>query len=101
VIIGRIIGWILLALGFMVLGHDTLNFLNTDEWHSILLGELWYMVDPQGLNFTQAITQRYLFPALWDPIVTTVLLWPAWADFIIPGALLLIIFRKRKKSDHR
>lgn len=97
-IIGRVIGWILLALGFMALGHDFLNYLNSDAWQSILLGELWYMLDAQGLNFTQAIIQRYLFPALWDPTITTVLLWPAWADFIVPGMVFLIIFHKRKKA---
>jgi hypothetical protein len=100
-IIGRIIGWIFLAAGFMVLGHDCLQFLNSGEWNSILLGELWYKFDAQGLNFTQAIIQRYVSEYLWDPILLTVLLWPAWLDFLVPGILITVLFRKRRKASTR
>ncbi|TNE42024.1 MAG: hypothetical protein EP348_00405 [Alphaproteobacteria bacterium] len=81
----------------MVLGHDALMFLNTESWQPIPLGQLWYNLDAQGLNLVQAIIQRYLFPGLWDPTITTVLLWPAWLDFLVPGILLSIIFFKRRK----
>ena len=33
----------------------------------VAAGELWYALDRGSLNFAQAITQRYLHPALWDP----------------------------------
>ncbi|MCF8467284.1 MAG: hypothetical protein K9G33_07770 [Sneathiella sp.] len=98
VIIGRIIGWIFIGIAFLVLGHDILQYLNNGSWQSILLGELWFNLDPQGLNFTQAIIQRYLFPSLWDPIITTVLLWPAWLDFLVPGVILVTVFYKRRKQ---
>ncbi|MEX1037007.1 MAG: hypothetical protein WDZ54_13735 [Sneathiella sp.] len=100
-IIGRIIGWILIGSAFLVLGHDILKYLNTEAWHSILLGELWYNLNPQGLNLTQAIVQRYLTPILWDPVILTVLLWPAWAVFLLPGVVLLLLFRKRRTSSGR
>ncbi len=98
VIVGRIIGWIFLAAAFMVLGHDILQYLNTESWHSILLGELWYDLNPRGLNFMQAIIQRYVLAALWDPVITTVLLWPAWLDFLVPGIILVAIFHKRRNQ---
>lgn len=98
-IIGRLIGWAFIAIAFMVLGRDLLQFLNTGELQFILLGELWFKVFPEGLNLTQAIVQRYLFPSLWDPVILTLLLWPAWLDFFVPGFVLIILFRKRKNRN--
>ncbi|MEH6545140.1 MAG: hypothetical protein V7701_01840 [Sneathiella sp.] len=95
-IIGRLVGWVLIALAFMVLGHDLLQYLSTGELQFILLGELWYNLFPEGLNLAQAIVQRYLFPSLWDPVILTFLLWPAWLDFFVPGVVLILLFRKRK-----
>ncbi|WP_339713408.1 hypothetical protein [uncultured Sneathiella sp.] len=100
-IIGRLIGWILVGCAFLVLGHDILQYLNTEAWHSILLGELWYNLNPQGLNLTQAIVQRYLTPVLWDPVILTVLLWPAWLVFLAPGVVFLLLCRKRRPAGGR
>ena len=100
-IIGRLIGWAFIAIAFMVLGRDLLQFLNTGELQFILLGELWYNLFPEGLNLTQAIVQRYLLPSLWDPVILTILLWPAWLDFFVPGLVLIILFRKKKNRNKR
>lgn len=97
-IIGRIIGWIFIIAAFLVLGHDTLRYLDTGTWQSILLGELWFMLDPDSLNLTQAIIQRYLLPSIWDPGITTLLLWPAWLDFLVPGIVLTVLFKRRRKA---
>jgi hypothetical protein len=101
VIIGRILGWILTGGAFLVLGHDFLQYLDSQTWHSILLGELWFTINPEGLNLTQAIVQRYIWPTLWDPVILSLLLWPAWLVFLAPGLLLLLLFRKRRKPEGR
>ena len=101
VIFGRIVAWMFIGAAFLVLGHDILQYLNSESWHFILLGELWYNLDAQGLNLTQAIVQRYLLPSLWDPVIVTLLLWPAWIVFLMPGILLALIFRKRQKNEGR
>jgi len=95
VIVGRIIGWILVSIALMLAGAELVSSLRAGEWAPQLLGQLWFEFDSGSLNFLQAIIQRYLLPALWDPGIVTLLLWPAWLVFIIPGALLLILFRKR------
>jgi len=95
VIIGRIIGWALLAIGLMLIGSELLASLNAGEWAPQLLGQLWFEFDSESLNFTQAIIQRYLLPQLWDPVIIELLLWPAWVVFIVPGIVLSFIFRKR------
>lgn len=101
VIIGRILGWIMTGSAFLVLGHDLLQYLDSEVWHSILLGELWFMINPEGLNLTQAIVQRYISPTLWDPVILNLLLWPAWLVFLVLGLVLLVLFRKRRKAEGR
>lgn len=55
------------------------------------LGEVWYMLAPGSLNLAQAVTQRYLLPELWDPVVIWLLQWPAGAMFSLFGLVLLIL----------
>jgi hypothetical protein len=95
VIVGRILGWILIVLSLMLLGNEILASLRAGEWAPQLLGQLWFELDGESLNLTQAIVQRYLFPQLWDPVIIELLLWPAWIIFAVPGIVLLILFRKR------
>lgn len=100
-IIGRIIGWILLIFGLMLIGNEILASLKAGEWAPQLLGQMWFELDVESLNLVQALIQRYLFPQLWDPIIVELLLWPAWVVFTVPGLLLLILFRKRNKFAPR
>jgi hypothetical protein len=56
----------------------------------IALGQLWFQLDVASLNFTQAITQRYIHPLLWDPVAVTILLLPAVLVFWVPGLALIV-----------
>jgi hypothetical protein len=47
----------------------------------------------------QAFTQRYVLPALWDPVIVTILLWPATMVLGIPGILLVRLTRKRVRRE--
>jgi hypothetical protein len=94
-IVGRVIGWIALLLGAAVLVRDMLVWVDTKHWAPIALGQLWYDLNRSSLNLVQAVTQRYIHPFLWDPVIVSILLSWAFAVLIILGALLLVIFRKR------
>ena len=94
-IIGRLIGWLLIAIGLMLVGVEALASLRAGEWAPQLLGQLWFELDSGSLNFTQAIIQRYLLPMLWDPVIVSMLLWPAWIVFLVPGIILSVLCRNR------
>ncbi|MEH6404893.1 MAG: hypothetical protein V7750_16060 [Sneathiella sp.] len=94
-IIGRVLGWILFCIGLMFFGAEMLSSFQAGEWAPQLLGQLWFEFDSESLNIVQAVVQRYLLPALWDPVILTALLWPTWVIFIIPGILLSLLFRKK------
>src|SRR5271167_3224281 len=94
-IVGRVIGWIALLAGAAVLVRDVLVWIDTKHWVPIALGQLWYDLNRSSLNLVQAVTQRYIHPFLWDPIIVSVLLSWAFAVLMFLGVLLLIVFRNR------
>ena len=96
-IVGRLIGWVAFLAGAAVLVRDVLVWINTKHWAPIALGQLWYQLDRSSLNLVQAVTQRYIHPFLWDPIIVTILLSWAFAVLMIFGVLLLAVFRKRTR----
>jgi len=63
------------------------------------LGEHWYNIDAASLNAAQAGIERNLAPFLWDPVITTILLLPAWVVVGGLGALLYLLGYRRKKLD--
>jgi hypothetical protein len=78
----RIIGWIFMALAATALGAELTRSLAAGEWTPLVAGHFWFSVAPGGINLAQAITQRYLHPAVWDPLAIGILQFPLW---IIPG----------------
>ena len=63
------------------------------------LGELWFRVHPFSLNLSQAVIERNLLPAIWDPGIVTVLLAPAALVFLVLGLLLVLVGRRRRRRD--
>ena len=94
----RILGWLLLAVVFMVAGAEAVDSLRAGEWQPMALGQLWYDLDRGSINLMQAVVQRNLHPAIWDPGVIAVLQWPAWLVAAIPALILLLLSRRRRRS---
>jgi hypothetical protein len=95
-IILRFLGWILCISALICLGADFLHFWDLDQWKAQELGLVWYNLSPGSLNFSQAIIQRYLLASLWDPVIVTLLLQPAWAVLGAPGVILLYLARRSR-----
>jgi ABC-type Fe3+ transport system permease subunit len=100
-IVGRLIGWIFVILGLAVLGRDVIGWLDTSRLEPIVLGQLWYDIDRSSLNLAQAVIQRYIAPALWDPIISSLLLLWAAPFFLVLGALLVWASRRRDDRPAR
>jgi hypothetical protein len=95
-VVGRVIGWLLVLAGLAVLASDFIAWAASGEFHLMALGELWYRLSPSTLQLAQPAIQRHLYPALWDPVIVTVLLWWAAPTLLVLGFLLVIVFRKRR-----
>jgi hypothetical protein len=97
-IVGRIIGWIFLIAALAVLARDVLASIDAGSLILIATGELWFSLHNGSINLIQAVTQRYIAPSLWDPVIVTVLLWPAVLVLGVPGLLLTWLFRPRRRK---
>ena len=96
--IARLIGWIIFLAGISVLVRDVLVWIDTKHWAPIALGQLWYDLNRSSLNLVQAIVQRYIHPFLWDPIIVTILLWWAFAVFMVLGLSILALSGRRPRE---
>jgi hypothetical protein len=89
-----ILGLVLLALALLALLYEIVA-ATSGGYRPIAAGELWFTLHPYSLNLSQAVTQRYLLPSLWDPFIISMLQWPAWSLFGAPGAVLAFLFYPR------
>jgi hypothetical protein len=96
-VIVRFFGWLLIVLALGALGWEAFVAWQTGGWRMVPLGELWFKLHSNSLNASQAGIQRYVAPWLWEPVITTILLWPGWAVFGVPGVLLLWAGRKKSR----
>ena len=94
------IGWILLALGVAVLCYDLVKWLLTGSFALIDAGSFWFAVHETSLKLAEPAIARYLHPILWHPIISTILLAPAFVVFAVPGGLLAYLARRRRYGVH-
>jgi hypothetical protein len=97
----RMFGFGLLAIAIVVGIADASRSIAESQIMFKPLGQLWFEMSPETLNLSQAVIQRYVHPTVWDPMLQTVLTWPAWAVFAGIGVLFLLIGARRQKRRFR
>lgn len=85
--IGR--GLVLLAL--VVVVADVLLVSDGGEYRLRSLGEWWFSLHPGSLQLLQPAIERHIHPFLWDPVMQTLLIWPAVIDLLGLGLIILAI----------
>ena len=73
--------------------YDMIRAAAFDATRLTRLGELWFELSPGTLNLSQAVVQRYVSPYLWDPVIQTLLTWPAVASLFLLAAAFGLIAR--------
>jgi hypothetical protein len=94
----RLIGsWFMLA-ATLALVYDVSRGISTKAgFVSTSLGEHWYKLHVASLNLLQAMTERFVSPKLWDPVVVTILHRPTWLVLGIIGIGLFYLGRQRRR----
>ncbi len=91
----RFLGWALLAVAAAFLGHDLVLLLKGGHWDAVSLGQAWgWIHEPSREGF------RAQSEALWAPLgrgVATLVTWPVWVVFGVPGLLLSLAGRRSAK----
>lgn len=64
------------------------------------LGRAWMQHDPfapllhtQSLPLVEAVMSRKFPPGVWDPVMLTILSWPAWVGLLALGFLFMVAGR--------
>lgn len=95
----RLIGTFFLAITLLLVVIDGARIFASSSFVYTPLGETWFKMDQAlgalTLNTLQAIIQRYVHPAVWDPFFVGLLNMPGWLVFGILGALFLFWGRSR------
>jgi len=95
------IGWLFLAAAFIAGAAEPLASSTGRGFSSLIVPayDLWYAVAPHSLVITQIRIEK-IAPVIWDPMITTALLLPAWLLFGVPGGLMTWFLRPyREISD--
>ena len=92
----RIIALLFALGGLAALGLDLWAWQATGGWRPQALGQLWFALDRESLNISQAAIQRHLHPFLWDSVIRPVLLWPVWIPPFAVAIVLYVICRRRR-----
>ena len=88
-------GWALAAAAVVAFANDLISFAQTGTYRVIPAGQVWFDIHVASLNLMQAVVQRFLHPWLWDPVITTILQWPAWSLLGAPAAVFIAIAANR------
>ncbi len=104
--VGCILGWFFMLAALAVALWEILGRDPDKGLQFMPAGELWYRIDVGSLNLVQAVIARYVWPPLWDPVLTSLLQLPAIVVPAVPGLALLVLChtrpkRKRRKSRFR
>ena len=95
------LGCLLLFVTVLLLGFEVITALQEGAYRLVPFGEIWFrfdqMFDIVTLNTFQAAVQRYIWAGLWDGVLQPLLLQPAWIVTAVPGLLLVLIGRRRRR----
>jgi hypothetical protein len=94
------IGWLLLALGVAILCHDLIKWMLSGSFEFIDAGLFWFSVHQDSLKLAEPAIARYLHPFLWHPVMSTILVAPAFLVIGLPGGLLVFLARRRGRGVH-
>ena len=90
----RILSLLFLAIGAVILIIDLIGGLDGVAAFGLSsLGDWWFWAHPTSLQLLQPAVERHISPALFDPYIVTLLIWPAALEFLVLGGLIWMIAR--------
>ena len=96
----RWIGSLFLLAAAVAGGFDGLNYLRAGGELFRPIGAWWHQLHPESLLLLQPAIERYILPALWDPVVLTVLELPLAVVLAVLGVVLMLLARRRRRQGN-
>ncbi len=95
--VGRALAWLLLFGALVAVAIELFQFAVDGIYAVVALGEIWSNIHTNSLVGFGAFVEKSISPALWINLIVPVLSLPAWLVFGLPGAVLLLVFRRRRR----
>jgi hypothetical protein len=92
----RWMGYGMLALAMAVGVFDGARSISISSATATPLGTLAFWLFPRHFPMLEPAITRHIHPALWDPVVITLLLVPAVIALFVAGGLLLMLGQHRR-----
>ncbi len=89
----RFVGYVLIAIGFASLVVDGTASIGAGTLRWTLFGRLIEAARPQSLMSLEEYAKANWHPALWDPVLVSILAAPAILVFMLVGLVLVIAAR--------
>ena len=93
----RVIGWLLIVAALLALGWDLFFWIHDGHFGFQSAEAAWHGVSPGSMDHIQALIENHLWKTLWNPGIETVLRLPLWLVLGVPGLLLALVARTRKR----
>lgn len=97
--LGRVLGWLFVAVALAVLAADVMAWRQSGSWRLAALGELWAQLHRNSLLLAEPAIDRHVWPGLWQSAVVPILLAPAAPVLALPGLVLLLLCRRRRRRS--
>ncbi|MCR9074188.1 MAG: hypothetical protein NXI18_21165 [Alphaproteobacteria bacterium] len=94
-------GWMFAAVAAALLTRDLYAFFEDGAFRPLATGFVWYTLHPTSLQLAEAAVSRYIGQFLWHPVISTILVWPAFAVFGAFAAFFFICGRRSSRSTGR
>ena len=98
---GQLIGWLLVLAALAVLGYGALQRWDTGRFELVSAGQLWFDLHKESLQLLEPALVRHVWEPLWDPVMLTLLTWPAAAVLGVPGLALVVLCWRRGARARR
>ncbi|MBI4183512.1 MAG: hypothetical protein HY521_05910 [Proteobacteria bacterium] len=93
--VGRLLGWLLIVAALATAAIESAVLVLTETAGTVSAYATWDHVHPLSLRLVRAALKQNVHPALWDPVLVTLLRVPAWLLLGAPGIALVWLFRRR------
>lgn len=93
----RLTGLALLAVAIIAGISDASTSIAQSQVQLQPLGQLLFNLFPDTFPILQPAIERHIHPALWDPVLLTLMTWPVWAVFAPVGLLFLWLGARRQR----
>lgn len=97
----RALGYLFLVVAAAIFATDMVSGVLSGELRLTALGEWWAWIHRGSLLLLQPAIERHLSPALWDPGIQTLLVWPAALEFAALGGIFWLLARWRRGGRAR